>query len=64
MTIKKVKEPMKSIAVQENTKDRFDMLVKKINMENRMAYGERAKKITQDDVLNELVTAYQKVGEQ
>lgn len=62
MTIKKVKETMKSIAVCENTKDRFDRLVESINHANRLAYGERARKITQNDVINELVTAYQKVG--
>lgn len=63
MAISKKKEEMTSIGVTMSTKEQFNSLVERINRDNRLAHGEKARKITHDDVLNELVTAYTKVGE-
>ncbi len=62
MTIDKKQEKRVMIGVKESTKDRFEYLVKKINHANLIANGDKARKITHDDVLNELVTAYMKAG--
>ncbi|AUR92600.1 TMhelix containing protein [Vibrio phage 1.174.O._10N.261.55.A8] len=62
MAIEKKQEKRVMIGVKESTKDRFEYLVKKINHDNLIANGDKARKITHDDVLNELVTAYMKVG--
>jgi hypothetical protein len=62
MAFEKTTEKRVMIGVKETTKERFEYLVKKINHENLIANGEKARKITHDDVLNELVTAYMKVG--
>jgi hypothetical protein len=52
-----------SIGVYVGTKEAFDNLVGMLNHKNRQELGNRAKKITKDDVLNELIKAYEKVGE-
>lgn len=62
MAIEKTTETRVMIGVKTSTKERFEHLVKKINHDNRMTHGGKARKITHDDVLNELVTAYMKVG--
>ena len=58
MAIKKAKESMTTIGLKTSTKERFNNLVKQLNEDNRSVYGERALKITCDDVLNELITKY------
>ena len=63
MAIKKAKESMTTIGLKTSTKERFNNLVKELNEDNRSEYGERALKITCDDVLNELITTYKKVNE-
>ena len=50
------------IAVHAETKAKFDNLVDKLNCENRKINGSKAAKITRNDVLNELLDAYLKVG--
>lgn len=52
-----------SLGIYADTKARFDNLVDMLNRENRKLNGDKAANITKDDVLNELVTAYMKVGE-
>ncbi|AUR95145.1 hypothetical protein NVP1201B_40 [Vibrio phage 1.201.B._10N.286.55.F1] len=52
-----------SIGVYAGTKAAFDNLVDMLNHKNKVANGKKAKKITKDDVLNELIKAYEKVGE-
>lgn len=59
--IKEVKERA-SIGVYQDTKDRLDNLVAMLNHNNRESLGDKAKKITRDDVINELVEAYTAVG--
>jgi hypothetical protein len=51
-----------SIGVYAGTKEAFDNLVDMLNHKNRKELGKKAKKITKDDVLNELIKAYEKVG--
>jgi len=50
------------IGVHLETKEKFDNLVDKLNHENQKANGKDAAKITKDDVLNELLDAYLRVG--
>ena len=51
-----------SLGIYSDTKAKFDNLVDILNCENRKANGKDAAKITKDDVLNELLNAYLKVG--
>lgn len=51
-----------SLGIYADTKARFDNLVNMLNCENRKINGESAANITKDDVLNELINAYEKVG--
>lgn len=51
-----------NIGVYIGTRERFNNLVEMLNHANKKALGKKAKKITKDDVLNELISAYQGVG--
>lgn len=62
MAISKTKTRMASIGCKESTKAAFDDLAREINDRNSAAHGDKAVKITHDDVLLELVRAYRKVG--
>ena len=61
MIIKQARERT-HIGVFIETKERLDHLVKTLNKANRDALGKKAQRITADDVINELVSAYSKVG--
>tara|TARA_B100001063_G_C16779142_1_gene569369 strand:- start:6352 stop:6561 length:210 start_codon:yes stop_codon:yes gene_type:complete len=47
-----------SVGVYVDTKERFDNLVDMLNHKNKQHFGNKARKITKDDVLNELISAY------
>ena len=51
-----------SLGIYADTKDKFDNLVEMLNHENKKLNGAKAANITKDDVLNELIEAYTKVG--
>lgn len=48
-----------SLGVYIGTKERLDNLVDILNHKNKQHLGKKAKKITKDDVLNELISAYE-----
>lgn len=51
-----------SLGIYLDTKEKFDNLVEMLNQENKKLNGLKAANITKDDVLNELIEAYLKVG--
>ncbi|WFS86252.1 hypothetical protein vBVhaSMAG7_035 [Vibrio phage vB_VhaS_MAG7] len=51
-----------SLGIYADTKAKFDNLVTMLNCENRKINGKDAANITKDDVLKELIEAYEKVG--
>lgn len=57
-----VRKGFSNVGVRTSTRDRFNKLVEMLNRENKKALGNKAKKLTKDDVLNELISAYEGVG--
>lgn len=62
MAISKTKKRMASVGCSKSTKAAFDDLAQEINERNSAVHGDKAVKISHDDVLMELVRAYRRVG--